>query len=60
MKRDEDSRVDNGVVWGSTGFMFLVIGVPIISVFFFCGYAFGAAVDAIGKTRESEKLDLLI
>jgi hypothetical protein len=35
MKRDEDSRVDNGVVWGGTGFMFLVIGVPIISVFLF-------------------------
>lgn len=35
MKRDEDSRVDNGVVWGGTGFMFLVIGVPIISVLLF-------------------------
>jgi hypothetical protein len=36
MKRDGDPGEDNGVVyWDDTGFRFLVIGVPIISVFLF-------------------------
>ena len=59
MKRDGDPGEDNGIAyWDDIGFRFLVIGVPIISIFLFgsciwCCYRSHKKDERIGRARRA-------